>query len=111
MYRNFMNKSELVEQIAKEVELPKVQVAKLVDAFTETIINALKNGDDVRLVGFGSFSVTDRKAREGKNPQTGEKIKIPAKKVAKFKPGQNFADQVNIPKEAAKKESKKESKK
>ena len=98
-----MNKSELVDHIAKEIELTKVQAAKIVDTFTNAIVDTLKKGDEVRLIGFGTFSVAERKAREGKNPQTGEKIKIAAKRVPKFKPGKDFAEQVNSSKKSSKK--------
>lgn len=82
-----MNKQELVDAIAKETKLSKVDSKKALEALTKTIGVAMKKGDRVGLVGFGSFSVAKRKARVGRNPQTGAKIKIAAKKVVKFKAG------------------------
>ena len=73
-----MNKSALIEQIAHRSELPLTQSRKALDAVLETITEALSNGDRVQLVGFGTFKVTDRKSREGRNPKTGEVIQIPA---------------------------------
>jgi len=89
-----MNKTELVEQIAKKSGLTKVDSKKALDATVEAITKALKKGDKVQLIGFGTFSVTKRPAREGINPATKQKIKIAAKKVAKFKPGAELADAV-----------------
>jgi DNA-binding protein HU-beta len=80
-----MNKMELVEHIAGETELSKVASAAVLDAVVEGITNALQKGDEVRLVGFGTFSVRARAARKGRNPATGEGIKIPASKNPHFK--------------------------
>ena len=82
-----MNKSELVAAVAAQAGLTKVQAQKAVEATVDAIAGALKNGDKVQLVGFGTFSVVEKAAREGVNPATGAKIQIPAKKVAKFKAG------------------------
>ena len=82
-----MNKAELVNAIANESQLTKVDSKKALDAFMKVTSDALKNGDRVALVGFGSFSVVERNARTGRNPQTGKEIKIAAKKVVKFAPG------------------------
>ncbi len=90
-----MNKTELVDAIVKKSGLTKKDATAALDAFTETVAKALKKGDKIQLVGFGTFEVTKRAAREGKNPQTGEKIKIPACKAPKFKPGKALKDAVN----------------
>lgn len=90
-----MTKSELVANIAKDTGLTKADTDRVVRSFIENVTKALKKGDDVALVGFGTFSVRKRKARMGKNPQTGEALKIPAAKVAKFKAGKNLKDTVN----------------
>ena len=86
-----MNKSELVAAVAAQAGLTKVQAQKAVEATVDAIAGALKNGDKVQLVGFGTFSVVEKAAREGVNPATGAKIQIPAKKVAKFKAGAGLA--------------------
>ena len=82
-----MNKLELVEHVAKETELSKVAAANAVEAFVGGITKALKKGDEVRLVGFGTFSVKKRAAGKGRNPATGKEIKIAASKNARFKSG------------------------
>jgi DNA-binding protein HU-beta len=82
-----MNKSELVDKIANDAKLTKVQATAAVDSFMAATQTALKKGDKLILVGFGTFSVTKRAARKGRNPQTGKEINIPAKKVVKFKAG------------------------
>ena len=87
-----MNKTELVEKIAAGAGLSKEDAKKALDATVAAIKDALKAGDKVQLVGFGTFSVTKRPAREGINPATKQKIKIAAKKVAKFKAGAELAD-------------------
>ena len=89
-----MNKTELSEQIAAGAGLTKVDAKKALDATVAAIIDALKKGDKVQLVGFGTFAVTEKPAREGINPATKEKITIAAKKVAKFKAGAELADAV-----------------
>jgi DNA-binding protein HU-beta len=91
-----MNKSELVEAIAKKVpSASKSACANVVDAFTDTIINTLKKGENVTLVGFGTFSVGKRAARTGRNPRTGEALKIAAAKVPKFTAGASLKAAIN----------------
>ena len=90
-----MNKTELVEKIAVSAELDKAKAKKALDATLEAIKNALVEGDKIQLIGFGTFSVNERPAREGINPATKEKITIAAKKVAKFKAGAELADEIN----------------
>jgi DNA-binding protein HU-beta len=90
-----MNKSELVSAVAQSSGLTKADAEKAVDGVFDAITGALKEGDDVRLVGFGSFSVAERAAREGKNPRTGEKIQIAASKQPKFSAGKGLKDAVN----------------
>ena len=87
-----MNKSELIAAIAEHADLTKVQAAAVVDAFTSTVTEALKNGDTVSLIGFGSFSVRERAAREARNPRTGEMIKLKASKAPVFKAGKAFKE-------------------
>ncbi len=89
-----MNKAELIDAIASEANLTKADAKKALDAFIGATTNALKKGDRVALVGFGSFSVSKREARKGRNPQSGKEITIPAKKVVKFKAGAELADMV-----------------
>ena len=89
-----MNKTELVEKIAAAAGLSKADSKKALEATITAIKDALVAGDKVALVGFGTFSVSERPAREGINPATKQKIKIAAKKVAKFKPGQELADAI-----------------
>lgn len=86
-----MNKTDLVAAVAAQAGLTKVQAQKAVEAIVDAIAGALKGGDKVQLVGFGTFSVVEKAAREGVNPATGAKIQIPAKKVAKFKAGAGLA--------------------
>jgi len=90
-----MNKAELIAQLAEDAGITKVQANAALDSFVDTVTKTLKKGDKVTLVGFGTFSVSKRAARTGRNPQTGEAIKIKAKKVAKFKPGATLAKTVN----------------
>ena len=90
-----MNKAQLIDAIAAEASLTKADAKRALDAFIKTTGDALKKGDRVALVGFGSFSVAKRNARTGRNPQTGKEIKIPAKSVVKFKAGSELADAVN----------------
>ena len=85
-----MNKSELIDAIATRTDLSKVAASKALDAVIETIVDAVAKGDGVSLVGFGSFKAAARAAREGKNPKTGEKIKIAATTVPKFSAGATF---------------------
>lgn len=90
-----MNKNDLVASVAQAAGLSKVDAAKAVDGVLDVIKGALAGGDEVRLVGFGTFSVTKRAASEGRNPRTGEAIKIPASKQPKFKAGAALKDAVN----------------
>ena len=82
-----MNKKELVKQIAEKAEISQAQAKSVLEATLESVKEALQGGDSVQLIGFGTFSVSERAARTGKNPRTGEQIQIAAKKIAKFKAG------------------------
>ena len=90
-----MNKSELIDAIASASELTKVDAGRALDAFMSSVTDALKSGDSVALVGFGTFSVKDRAERKGRNPQTGEEITIKAAKIPSFKAGKGLKDSVN----------------
>jgi DNA-binding protein HU-beta len=90
-----MNKNELISSIASTTGLTKTDSAKALDAFIASVTKSLKAGNEVRLVGFGTFAVSKRAATTGRNPRTGAAIKIPARKVAKFKPGKALSDAVN----------------
>lgn len=90
-----MNKTELVAAIAEKAELSKKDAEKALAAFTDVVADTLKNGDKIQLVGFGTFEVSERAAREGRNPQTGETMKIAASKAPKFKAGKALKDMVN----------------
>ena len=90
-----MNKNELISSISEETGLTKTDSSKAVDAFIASVTNALKSGDEVRLVGFGTFAVSKRSATTGRNPRTGAEIKIPARNQAKFKAGKALQDSVN----------------
>jgi len=89
-----MTKADLVSKIAGDGGITKAQAEKAVDGFVSAVTEALSAGDKVTLVGFGTFSVGSRTAREGRNPRTGEKITIPASKVVKFKPGKSLSEKV-----------------
>ncbi|MDD2550799.1 MAG: HU family DNA-binding protein [Bacteroidales bacterium] len=89
-----MNKAQLIDAIAAEAKITKADAKKSLDAFIKATGDALKNGERVALVGFGSFSVAERSARTGRNPQTGKPITIEAKKVVKFKPGSELSNSV-----------------
>ena len=89
-----MNKTDLVNAVAEASELSKKDATKAVDAVFDAILDALKNGDKVQLIGFGNFEVRERAARKGRNPQTGEEIDISASKVPAFKPGKALKDAV-----------------
>jgi DNA-binding protein HU-beta len=91
---NGMNKTELINAVAEASELSKKDATKAVDAVFDSILDALKNGDKVQLIGFGNFEVRERAARKGRNPQTGEEIEIGASKVPAFKPGKALKDAV-----------------
>ena len=90
-----MNKNDLVAAVAQGTGLTKTDAAKAVDQVFDSITDTLKRGDEVRLVGFGTFSVSKRAASEGRNPRTGEKINIAASNQAKFKPGKGLKDALN----------------
>ncbi|MCB0380453.1 MAG: HU family DNA-binding protein [Flavobacteriales bacterium] len=89
-----MNKGELIDAMAKEAGLTKADAGNALNAFVGAVSKSLKKGDSVQLIGFGTFSISKRAARTGRNPQTGKEIKIAAKKVAKFKAGKALADVV-----------------
>lgn len=89
-----MNKGDLVKKIAGDAKITKTQAQSALNSFISATSNALKKGDKVTLVGFGTFSVSKRSARKGRNPQTGKVISIPAKKVAKFRAGSELAKKV-----------------
>ncbi len=91
-----MNKNDLVATVASNSGLSKADAAKAVDAVFSSVTGALRRGDSVMLVGFGTFSVVDRKASVGRNPRTGERIQIPAARRPKFKAGKNLKQSVNI---------------
>ncbi len=91
-----MTKADLVNAMAEKAGLSKTDAEGALKAFTETVTDALKAGEKVAMVGFGTFSVGDRAARTGQNPQTGEKIQIAAAKVPKFKAGKALKDAVNV---------------
>jgi len=90
-----MNKTDLVEKIAASTGITKTSAAAAIDVFVASVTAALKKGDRVTLVGFGTFSVLQRKARNGRNPQTGGVLKIAARRVAKFTPGVELKKHVN----------------
>ena len=90
-----MNKNELVDAVAAAANLKKAEATKAVDAVFDSITDSLKKGDEVRLVGFGTFTVSKRAASEGRNPRTGEKIHIAASKQPKFKAGKGLKDAIN----------------
>ncbi len=90
-----MNKSELIDAIAASADIPKAAAGRALDATIDAVTNALKEGDQVVLVGFGTFAVKERAARTGRNPQTGQPIEIAAAKVPGFKPGKALKDAVN----------------
>lgn len=89
-----MNKAELINQIAKDTKVSKVTAAQMVDSLVENVSKSLKKGDKVTLVGFGTFATSKRKARTGRNPQTGATIKIAARRVVRFKAGKELATKV-----------------
>lgn len=90
-----MNKTELVAAMAEQADVSKKDAEKVLKAFTDVVIDELKKGMKVQLVGFGTFEVSQRAAREGRNPLTGKDIKIPASKAVKFKAGKAFKDVLN----------------
>jgi DNA-binding protein HU-beta len=90
-----MNKQDLVAVVAESGELSKAKAGEVLDALFEAITTSLKKKQEVRLVGFGTFSTSKRKAGKGRNPRTGEEIKIPASTTVRFKPGKGLKDSVN----------------
>ncbi|MCX6323145.1 MAG: HU family DNA-binding protein [Sphingobacteriales bacterium] len=95
MFKNsIMNKAELIAKIADDADITKTQANATLDSFIEAVTKTLKSGNKVTLVGFGTFSVSKRAARNGRNPQTGAVIKIKAKKVAKFKAGKELSAKI-----------------
>ena len=90
-----MNKSELIAKIAENAELTKAEAGRALKSFEEAVTEAMKNGDKISIVGFGSFETTQRAARTGRNPQTGKEIQIAAATVPKFKAGKTLKDSVN----------------
>jgi DNA-binding protein HU-beta len=91
---HYMNKADLISKIADETGITKAQANAAIDVLTESITKALKGGGKVTLVGFGTFSVSKRSARNGRNPKTGDPIRIKAKKVARFKAGKELAERI-----------------
>ncbi len=91
-----MTKAELITSVSEQAEVTKVVAEKTVKAFIDSVTAALKSGDKLSLVGFGTFSTAKRAARKGQNPQTGKKIDIPAATVPKFKPGKTLKEAVNV---------------
>lgn len=90
-----MNKTELIDAVAESADLSKAAATRAIDAFVEIVTNTLRNGDQVTLVGFGTFEVRERAARAGRNPRTGEEIEIKASKAPGFKAGKAFKDALN----------------
>ncbi len=90
-----MNKQELIDIMASAADISKSAAERALNAFTDGVTNSLQSGDDVVLVGFGTWSVGERAARTGRNPQTGQAIEIAASTVAKFKPGKKLKDAIN----------------
>ncbi|AWD32459.1 DNA-binding protein HU-beta [Candidatus Kinetoplastibacterium sorsogonicusi] len=90
-----MNKTELIDQISNKVDVSKSSVNKIVDAFIETVKETIKNGDSVTLIGFGTFETSIRAERNGRNPRTGEMMKIKKSIVPKFRPGKGLKEAVN----------------
>ncbi len=89
-----MNKADLVEKIAEITKMPKTQSEAVLDATMQAIQKALSKGDDVKLVGFGTFSILNRKSRPGRNPKTGQTVIIPSQKVPRFRPGKDLRESV-----------------
>jgi DNA-binding protein HU-beta len=89
-----MTKADLIESVAAKLDLPKGQAERAVNLVFEDVVKALRNGDKVNISGFGTFAVSERKARTGRNPKTGESIEIPASKSAKFKAGKALKDEL-----------------
>ena len=90
-----MNKSELINTVSEKTNLPKTLINKVLDAVTCTIKDTLAKGEQVTLVGFGTFYVVERASRKGRNPRTGEPLEIPSSKTAKFRPGKKLKEKLN----------------
>ena len=90
-----MNKNELIAKVADSASMTKTDATKAVDSIFDAITSSLKKGEEVRLTGFGTFTITERKATTGRNPRTGESIKIAASKLPRFRPGKGLRDSVN----------------
>ena len=90
-----MTKAELIDSVASKAELPKQKAEEIVNEFFDDIVAALKNGDKVNISGFGTFSVSQRKARTGRNPKTGETIQIASSRAAKFEPGKSLKESLS----------------
>lgn len=90
-----MNKAELIDAIAESADLSKMAAGRALEAVTEAVVDSLKKGDQVSIIGFGTFAVKHRPARKGRNPKTGAEIEIAAANVPGFKPGKAFKDAVN----------------
>ena len=90
-----MNKGDLINKVAEDANMTKNQAAEVLNCVFDSITETLKDGNKVSLVGFGTFTLNERKARTGRNPQTGASIQIPSKNVIKFKPGKDLSDRVN----------------
>lgn len=90
-----MNKAEIVEQLASELKMTKASCESVIDGMISLVKKSVKKGDDVTLIGFGTFTKSKRKARMGRNPQTGAAIKIPSMNVPKFRPGKAFKEHLN----------------
>ncbi len=90
-----MNKADLINSISKKTGLSKSKTNEVIDAFVESVTDSLKKGEKVTLVNFGTFNISERNSRSGRNPKTGENIEIPAKRVARFKVGAGLAKNIN----------------
>lgn len=90
-----MNKQELISSMAAKADMTKEQAGSALEAFIDSVSESLSNGDDVRLLGFGNFTVSRREAKMGRNPQTGEQVEIKAANVARFKVGKGLKDAIN----------------
>ena len=89
-----MNKADLIDKMASEANISKAAAEKALGAFTDGVKDALRKSENVTLIGFGTYSVVERKARTGRNPQTGQELRIPAKKIIKFKAGKGLRETV-----------------
>ncbi len=102
-----LNKAQLVDAVAKELGIKKADVESCLKGFVEAITAELEKGGDITLIGFGTFKVSERQARTGRSPKDGSAIQIPAKKVAKFKPGKALSERVDVKPQPKKKVAKK----